>query len=96
MAGIGKQLSGSLARLRQKLREPLLMASCVAIAGIVVADSGVFHPISAIAAILVGAGGYLQSRQRRFLLLAIAGCGNKGPLIPAEDEKQKQNQTAAE
>ena len=30
------------------------------------------------------------------LLLAIAGCGNKGPLIPAEDEKQKQNQTAAE
>jgi predicted small lipoprotein YifL len=27
------------------------------------------------------------------LLLALSGCGNKGPLVPAEDEKQQKAQT---
>ena len=29
-------------------------------------------------------------------LLVISGCGNKGPLVPAEDEKQKQSKPAVE
>jgi predicted small lipoprotein YifL len=30
------------------------------------------------------------------LLLAISGCGNKGPLVQAEDEKQQKAQTETE
>jgi predicted small lipoprotein YifL len=30
------------------------------------------------------------------LLLALSGCGNKGPLVQAEDEKQQKSQTEAE
>jgi predicted small lipoprotein YifL len=29
------------------------------------------------------------------LLLALSGCGNKGPLVQAEDEKQQKTQTEA-
>jgi predicted small lipoprotein YifL len=30
------------------------------------------------------------------LVLALSGCGNKGPLVPAEDEKQQKTQPEAE
>jgi predicted small lipoprotein YifL len=30
------------------------------------------------------------------LLLALSGCGNKGPLVQAEDEKQQKSQTEPE
>jgi predicted small lipoprotein YifL len=30
------------------------------------------------------------------LLLALSGCGNKGPLVQAEDEKQQKTQTGTE
>ena len=30
------------------------------------------------------------------LLLALSGCGNKGPLVQAEDEKQQKNQPETE
>ena len=30
------------------------------------------------------------------LCLALAACGNKGPLVPAEEEKPKKSETVAE
>jgi predicted small lipoprotein YifL len=30
------------------------------------------------------------------LVLALSGCGNKGPLVPAEDEKQQKTQPETE
>ena len=73
MEGSGKLLTGMVARLRQKLAEPLLVAALAAIIGILLADLGWYHPLSAAAAVVLGLAFYAQGRQRSFLLLAVAG-----------------------
>lgn len=73
MSSLSHSLAGALARLRRRLDEPLLVATLAAVSGIILADTGVYHPLSAVAAIGSGIGFFLQSRNRTFLLIAVAG-----------------------
>ena len=71
--GFRPRLAGLGDGLKRKLGEPMLVAGAVATGAILLADRGVYHPLSAIAAIVLGIGFFLQSRKRTFLLLALAG-----------------------
>jgi len=62
-----------LAPLFRKLNEPLLLATLAGIAGILLADWGVYATISAVAAVALGIGFAAQTNNRTFLLLAVAG-----------------------
>ena len=67
------QTTVTTARLRTRLDEPLFVGTLAAIAGILLADLGVYSTISAVGAIVLGLGFFLQSKQRSFFLLAVAG-----------------------
>ena len=72
MSNFGRQSTNAFSRLRRRLDEPLLLATLAGMAGIILADLGIYHPLSAAAAIALGSVFFLQSRQRLFLLLAVA------------------------